>query len=110
MDAEQRKALKMAAEEHDYMGDLILAIHNHAGYDQGVEETLNHASRSLLSSQDAHEEGNYEKAHKDLQVTAEHISTAAALGNSFDRNYGFSMSPRSIAGQHVTSYKHGFLS
>lgn len=101
----------MASPEHGEIADVINRISTYAGHDESTFDALQRAADAYHSSVEHHEDGNYERAHKDLQIAAEHIGTAASLGAyASDPYFGYSMHPKAIASQHVQSYKHAYLS
>lgn len=99
------------SEHHGDIAEIINKINYWSGSDPAVESALNDAATHWQSSLQHHEEGNYEQAHRDLQVATEHVGTAASLGAyTSDPNYGYSMHPKSLVAQHVQAYKHSYLS
>lgn len=97
-------------DEHDNVADLINRVSYLGGSD--VEGALGKAADAFHSSVKHHNSNNFREAHNQLQIAAEHIGTAAALGATQGRDprYGMSMTPKELADGHVRSYKYGYLS
>ena len=109
--AEQGRNLwEDAADEHHYLHNILVNIATRAGESGPVGKAIDQASSALDRSVEHHVNDDSRSAHKQLQVAAEHIGRAAALGDHHDKFYGMSMSPKDAAEGEVISYKHGYLS
>lgn len=99
-----------AADEHHLLHNILVNVATRAGEDGPVGKAIDQASSALDKSVGHHEAGDYRSAHNQLQIAAEHIGRAAALGDWSDKSYGMSMTPKAHAEGEVISYKHGYLS
>ena len=99
-------------DEHNNVADLIGRVSYVAGAHPGVDKALDKGMSAVITSSKHHDKGDYRNAHKHLQVAAEHLGTAAALGaaGGADPYYGLAMMPKDIAEGAARSYKYGFLS
>lgn len=99
-----------AADEHHYLNNILTNIAVRTDEDGPAGKALMQAHNALNRSVEHHVNDESRSAHNQLQIAAEHLGRAAALGNHHDKFYGMSMSPKDAAESEVISYKHGYLS
>lgn len=100
-----------ATDEHHLLHNILVNVATRAhGLHGATGKAVDAASAALDKSVGHHEAGDYRSAHNQLQIAAEQIGTAAALGNYHDKMYGMSMHPKDAAEGEVISYKHGYFS
>lgn len=101
----------MTPEHNDILG-LIDRVGYYNGGSDTVHPTLDRAVKAVFRSVDHHNNNRFREAHNQLQIAAEHLGTAAALGvaEGRDAHYGQSMTPRDISEGIVNSYKYAYLS